>query len=257
MPAVSRSTAAVEATPRFAILGSTIYAATEAAVDVSIDTPRDDKYAFVIVRWVDASNFAYLKLHLSSASDTLWLGVRIAGVETILDSVDSTVSGGTSYTLRVVALASGRLFGSLLTSSGGLTHSLSAQHSALLTGGALDDGKPGFADQSTGTLAAVRTYDRFYAATPPEEPIALYSGRNMEFRYDTTQRQDATGTYAGPPPEYVGSRFFIPPAGGPGREARIAVVARRNDISTGADDFIADSTTVAAYGTSRFLVIPR
>jgi hypothetical protein len=88
------------------------------------------------------------------------------------------------------------------------------------------------------------------------------SGQSIEFRSDATLREDASGTYAGPPPQYVGSRFTVPNAGGPGRKTRIAVIARRNDITTDADDGLVsnatmDSTTVAAYVTPRYLAVPR
>ena len=234
MAAVTRTTTVAEATPRFAILGATSYAATEAGVDVSIDTAVEDKYAYVIVRWVDANNYAFLKLHLSAASDTMWLGVVVAGVETLIGTAETRIDAGAFYSMRVVAFASGNIFGALLGSTGGTLHSLGARHSSLVTGAALDDGKPGFADQSNGTQAATRTYDRFYAATPPAEPIALHSGQSLEVRHDTTLRKDSTGTYAGAPPEYVGARFTIPNAGEPGRKARFAITAtwRRRPTTT-------------------------
>jgi hypothetical protein len=112
-------------------------------------------------------------------------------------------------------------------------------------------------DSSASATANTRYYDNFYVATPAPEPIVVHSGRSIQFRHDGVLREDATGTYTGPPPEYVGGRFFVPPAGSAGRKARIGVIARRNDVTTMADDHIADSTTVQVFVTPRYLAVPR
>ena len=89
-----------------------------------------------------------------------------------------------------------------------------------------------------------------------------YANQSIEFRSDETLREDSTGTYAGPPPEYVGGRFFVPPAGGPARKARVALIARNNDVETTNDDGLItnatmSSTTLQVYATPRYLVVPR
>jgi hypothetical protein len=58
-------------------------------------------------------------------------------------------------------------------------------------------------------------------------------------------------------PSYRGARFYIPPAGSAARTSRVLVKTRRNDIDTGADDQIADSTTATLHYTPRYLVAPR
>jgi hypothetical protein len=125
----------------------------------------------------------------------------------------------------------------------------------LATGGTLASGKSGFLDYNSSAQAITRYYDNFYTATPATEPVCCYSGQSIEFRSDTVLREDSTGAYAGQPPEYTGNWFSPPNAGGPGRKTRIAVLARRNNTQTAADDFIADSTVVQASFTPRYLVV--
>jgi hypothetical protein len=127
--------------------------------------------------------------------------------------------------------------------------------SVLATGGTLATGKSGFADYNPSAQAITRYYDNFYTATPAAEPVCCYSGQSIEFRSDTTLREDSTGTYAGPPPSYIGGRFYLPNAGGPGRKTRVAAIARRNNVETSPDDQIADSTVLQVSYTPRFLVV--
>jgi hypothetical protein len=49
----------------------------------------------------------------------------------------------------------------------------------------------------------------------------------------------------------------VPPAGTKNRKTRIAVKSRRNDMLTSPDDQIADSLTVQATYTPRYLNVPR
>jgi hypothetical protein len=67
---------------------------------------------------------------------------------------------------------------------------------------------------------ASRYYDDFTVSTPAAEPIALYSGRNMQIRYDDTIRQDSTGTY-------TAARSPTAAAGSSSRSAPAACSSRR------------------------------
>ncbi len=253
--AVTRTTTA-DASPRYGILGSTDYTDIDAAI-----TTRFSAYSgqsqVLIVRWTDASN------HLRIIFQTgVYLVVTkvVAGVVTDIKVV-SPASGiltalSTWYTLHSVVFASGRGIVWLRDAAGAVILTTSFSDSVLATGGTLATGKPGIADYNNGS-ANTRLYDNMYVATPPAEPIVCHSGQSIEFRHDTVLREDSTGTYAGVPPEYVGSRFLVPNAGGPARKARVAVMAKRHDVESVADDYIADSTTVAAYATPRYLVVPR
>ena len=211
----------------------------------------------VVARWVDASNF----VSLTQTSTTITLSATVAAAVVASSSVAFTAALGGKYALRVVVLASGRAIGTLMTPGGAVLKSLEIFNTAM-SSGALATGKPGFVDRNQSGVAIVRYYDNFYAALPAPEPIVCYSGQTIEFRDKATLREDSTGVYYGDPPEYVGSRFKIPNAGGPARETRIAVIARRNDIETAADDDLVsnattDSTTVTAFATPRFLAVPR
>jgi hypothetical protein len=254
---MGRSTAS-DASPRYAILGSTNYTDTEVGVSFyagsafGIDTAV---YKGVIARWVDSSNYAAARV---LANHTFQLVVIVSGsIVASGTAAGLTLSSNTWYGLRIIAYTSGLVIGHLLDSAGTILESRQAYHSSLATSGALDDGKPGFLDQHNSSVARTRYYDDFYAATPPAEPIVVNSTRTIQFRHDSTLRFDSTNTYAGPPPEYVGARFLVPPAGGAARKTRVAVIARRNDVMLSADDSIADSTTIQAFWTPRWLVVPR
>jgi hypothetical protein len=157
----------------------------------------------------------------------------------------------------VVIFASGIGHATVTTAAGDAIYSHSFSDSVLATGGALATGKPGFLDRNALSIACTRYYDNFYTATPPAEPIVVYSGRTVTIASTYAQRPDSTGTYYGDVPSYRGSRFYVPPAGTAARKTRIAVVARRNDIVVNTDANIADSTTISAFYTPRYINVPR
>ena len=254
---VKRTTVS-DSTFRFAVLGTTNYTNVEAGV--SVYSTRNDvgASAAAIARWTDSSN--YLRGSIDNWGQ-LRLAMLVGGVTWILTEVPIAVNAFAWYQLRLVAFAGGFAVLSLLNESGITLAEVSAWDSVLATGGTLATGKPGFAD-SNAAIANTRYYDNFYVATPAGEGIVCYSTQTIEFRHDDVLREDSTGTYYGPPPEYVGARFTIPPAGGPTRKARVAVIARRNDVENAPDDALTsnattDSTTVAVWKTERGLVVPR
>lgn len=249
-----------DASPRYAILGSTDY--TNVETQVTVWRSGGSPEMRVIARYVDASN--HLAATLVVGDPSFRLSMTVAGVTTVLAESDVATIGGIGagsttafYRIRLLAYASGTVIATLLDVNGAVLAQLFGRHASLATGGALATGKPGFADYNPLSTGSPRYYDDFYAATPAAEAIALHSGQSLEFRSTTTLREDSTGTYAGPPPEYVGSRFYVPPAGGPDRQTRIAVMAKRNDVETMPDDNISDSLTVDAYVTPRYLAVPR
>lgn len=80
------------------------------------------------------------------------------------------------------------------------------------------------------TATVTRYYDDFAVFTPAAEPIVLYSGRMIEIRHDSTERESSAGSVWGRPQSYRGSRFKVPPAGDANRTTRVAVKASRNDL---------------------------
>jgi hypothetical protein len=214
----------------------------------------------VIARWVDASNLlaAYVVREDPEGLQIVVAKVIAGALVPIAErSIPSGIELSEWYRIHLVAYASGRYVARLLTGDSALIAQVEGTDTVLQTGGALATGRPGMIDYNGSATASTRTYDDFIIATPAPEPIVCYSGQSIEFRSDTTLRQDSTGTYAGQPPEDVGGRVFVPPAGGEGREARFAVIARRGEIGSTADDNIADSTTVQAWVTPRYLAVPR
>lgn len=253
----ARSTTSDSGVGRHAILGSTAYTDTEVSVDIYRTASPGTSSTFrqgVQARWVDASN----RFEVTVAGDFTFLARKVvAGSTTTLASFYYPAFRLSAWhNVRVVIFASGRFFATLMNPDGGEVAVLTGQDSVLATGGTLDDGKPGFIDYNGTATASTRYYDNFYAATPPAEPIACYSGQSIEFREDTTLREDSAGVYYGPPAEYIGARPFIPPAGGPARKTRIAAMARRNDVVGSPDDNIADSLLVQASWVPRYLVVP-
>jgi hypothetical protein len=252
---VTRATVS-DASRRFAILGSALPAANEVSVD-AYATALISQEVGVVARWVDASNYLSATWMDFVGDGTFRLGVTITGSLVAAQTVAVRPAINAWYTLRVIAFASGTAIGMMLDSAGGILASLRLSHASLVTGGTLDDGKPGFYDYNSVASAKTRYFDNFYVATPPAEPIACYSAQSIEFRSASTLREDSTGVYYGTPPEAVGSRFTVPPAGGPARKTRVAVIARRQDVVNVTDDDIADSTIVQVNFTPRYLVVPR
>lgn len=249
---MSRATATAEATPRYAVLGATNYT----NVEVGVKFYRTAAWYIdsgLIARWTDASNY----LRFSCTTTYIDLRALVAGSVVVSDTAPFTPVGATWYALRVVVFASGAAVGHLLDSGGAILATVQVQHSSLATGGTLATGKPGFLDQLILTGTGTRYYDNFYVATPAAEPIVVYSGRTAELRSTMAIRADSTGTYYGDVPGYRGARFFVPPAGTRSRKARVAVMARRNDVVVNSDENIADSTTIGVYVTPRYLNVPR
>jgi hypothetical protein len=256
---MSRATTGDLAPGRVALLGSTSYTASEVAVSVQWTTigTAPSVSAAAVTRYVDASNECGARLSHFNGGE-LALYVREAGSQRILAAAPVRLVAAQRYLLRAITYATGTAFAELRdASSGALIAHIAGRDAGLATGGAVASGLPGFVDSSASATANTRYYDNFYVATPAPEPIVIHAGRSIQFRHDGVLRQDSTGTYAGPPPEYVGGRFFVPPAGSAGRKARVAVIARRNDVTTMADDHIADSTIVQVFVTPRYLVVPR
>lgn len=257
---MSRTTSS-DASPRFAILGSTNYTNTEVQVQVRTPAQTDpDWRPYVIGRWVDANNYLFgTYVRESSGNRRLELHQVVGSGDTLLSANIS----GPGYppdawvVLRLIAYASGKVVFQVLTYPGFvLMQQVSTISTAVATGGGLATGKPGFADRHL-SVGAARYYTAFHHSVPAAEPIPLYSGQSLEVRSDTAIRENATGTTWGVPPHYRGSRFFVPCAGDESRKARVAVMAARDDVTVEADQGAADSTTVAVYVTPRVIAVGR
>ncbi len=255
---MARSTVS-DASNRVAELSASTYTNTRVECNITVDlaTGSGLTRSGVVARYVDASNLLlFARAHDPDADDRLIIWKYIAGTPVALSTKPNLVLPD-DLVLRLTVYATGRAIGEAFDSGGALLHRLTAIDTVLATGGTLATGKPGIVDQNGSAIAKTRYFAFFDAYTPPDEPIAIYPSQSLEVRSDIALREDSTGTYYGPPPSYLGARFTIPVAGVRNRKARVAVKIRRNDVAVNVDDQIADSTTVAAHHTPRFLSVPR
>jgi hypothetical protein len=249
---LSRTVSVSETTGRFAILGATGY--TDSQIDARARFVLNNTEQALILRWVDSSNF--LRLKVNSATAVVTLEQVVAGTPTTL-ATPATGTLGTftqlTFRFRLIAYASGLAIVTV-TSDDGLTSYGSAQavSTALATGGVLATGKPGIGSRSTSAVSSNHHWDDIAVTTPAAEPMVIYSGRNMQVRYDDTLRQDSTATYYGRTPSYKGSRFLVPVG-----TSRVLVKARRNDIEASLDDQVTDALQVQVGWTPRGLAVPR
>lgn len=235
---IVRSTTTDAGSPRYAILGATNYADSEAGVDIrGVGGVQQG----VIARWTNASNHLLLLL-LGQPGTSQWELTLYKMVGGSLSVLGTTAAPGTFdkwYRLRLVTHATGHVVGTWIDTAGPTVASIEAIDTDLATGGALDDGKPGFFDLGFVT-ASTRYFDNFYAALPGPEPVACYAGRSIEIRHDSCERENAAGTvWANLTPR--GSRVLVPSAGAENRSTRLWVKARRGNVDTAADANIADS----------------
>jgi hypothetical protein len=249
---LKRNTADAAFARRLALLGTTSYG----DVDTSVRFYVADAVSNVHVlhaRYVDANN--YLEASLQTGAfvdrDTLAIAATVGGLTVAFTNAETSPLAPGWYRLRLLAWqATGNAVAVLYTGQdvGIIQAALSATQ--LATAGAIATGKVGIAD--TAGSAVARYYDDFYVGAPAAEPAVIFSGRNMQVRYDDTVRQDATGTYTGRPPIYRGSRFLVDVG-----TSRVLVKARRNDVDMAEDPNVTDALQVQVGVTPRGLVVPR
>jgi hypothetical protein len=252
---LSRTVAVSETTGRFAILGSTNY--TDSQIDARAHFFTYNAEMSLILRWVDSSNFLRLRVKPGTTINvSVVLEQVIAGTPTTLATLPAGQLANfvpLTFRFRLIAYSSGTAIATTFSDDGGTTFGLAvASSTAIATGGTLATGKPGINTRNTSAINAVHSWDDIQVSTPVAEPIALYSGRSMQVRYDDTLRQDSTGTYYGRPPSYRGARFLVPVG-----TSRVLVKARRNDVDAALDDQVTDALQVQVGWTARGLAVPR
>lgn len=206
----------------------------------------------VVFRYADISNFACVYfIPGAGGSAIIEFDIRVAASNTIVATafVPPAVADR-NYRLTVVADAAGNV-SAFLDSKPVLT----TQSTALATGGALASGKAGIFDTLSGASANTRTYNNF-AAWVPDSDAAIYSGRDIQFRWDDTLRANSAGTIYGRPPVPRGARMFIPAAGAESKITRLVAKAARSDIEGFLRDQVADALRVEARVRARSLVAP-
>lgn len=266
---------------RYAVLsGSSTIAAVTIQADVTIPIFNRvpgvaEARTGVLARFLDTDNWL-MAVRKNIDQDTsgggpkptkIALIKRVAGVvTTIAEAQLSATQQGGAYTIKLVVDAAGNA--SVYTGAAGSSNlgdavlTTPSPDSQLATGGALQQGKIGIYDASDFTWLG-RTIDNFVASTPIVLTFpACYSGRALEARWDSAERENSAGTAWGDIPSYSGSRFFLPCAGATGRKARVVGKMRRADVrdrrdALNPDANIADSTGLSVRYRPRYLAIPR
>lgn len=259
---VSRSTVS-DAEPRFGIVGAALGNMSVASAMTTAAITTGAVTLGVITRWVNSTNYAFLLCELVKGQATITLGVKVAGVTTVANSLvqpqpSSETGSFTNFAATLAALTDGSLIAS--GSVGGaqtFNFTLAGSHSSVATGGALISGKGGIYDFHGSTGTPTRTVTSINVAQLSAVPYCIQPSRTMEVRSDSAITADGTGTYFGPVPQYRGSRFFVPQDGSANRTSRILVKADRNDLEVSDELTIADAFTAQIFATPRFHVIPR
>jgi hypothetical protein len=207
----------------------------------------------LLARWTDANNHLRLEISYTSGFIQLFLWDLVK----VVTGTPATIASGAFHlprSARLLTYDSGFVVIQGIDTAGAVT-TWKLSDSSLATAGALASGKGGIADKGANT--STRTYDNVTVSTPTTEPIALYSGRKLQVRFDSTERESSAGGTWGRPQTYRGSRFYVQPAGTADRTTRVAVKASRNDLTTAEDANLTDQIALKVTVTPRCTVIPR
>jgi hypothetical protein len=235
----------------YAIAGVTEY--TTAIVEATVATsakpvlPTEQMRLGVFARYSSPENWlmAAVQTATGKSNQRLVVTKRVAGVVTVLAESENGLKGkpvgSTKIELQVAADGTWR------AKAPGFPE-LSGQDVALATGGTLAKGKVGFYDAWTAATANTRTVDSFSVMAAVVAGRVCFASRKAEVRWDTTIRQDSTGTYYGPPSSYRGARFLVPPG-----SSRLALKMRRNDVKQEPDANVTDKHEVEVKVAERVL----
>ncbi len=243
---------------RVATFGSAVYSAVEFGYDFRFGNPAKQQIHGWRVRQAGAGD--YLDCTLTHSDVTgLWTAsvvITISGTPATLLAatfLSAVLAPNTTHRGRVVIAPSGQGVFTIFAGTTVVVGQWYFQHSALATGGALDDGTCALLDSNPGAQVVGQFYDNVYAAIPPLETIVCYLGRSIEIRHDACERESSdAATWATLSPR--GGRAFVPCAGSEGRSTRLWGKARRNDIDGAADSSIADATTLVVTLRPRYRV---
>lgn len=244
-------------TGAYAILGSSEPTTCRVSVHISvpnlipaIPTPLRTG---VLLRYTDTNNWALATIEafsLLSPVTIWWLKMykRVSGTVSEIRFGGGQVSSSLSATLEAFVGADG----SWEVSAFG--QAIKGKDSAFLPTGALAKGKVGIYDAYPGSIEGLpRNYSNFTAVAAEDPAPVLYSGRKAEIRSDGYHREDSTGNVMGLPSSYRGSHLYLDPDGGQGRINRLALMARRLDVTEAPDANVTDKTSVTVYATPRYL----
>jgi hypothetical protein len=215
-----------------------------------------DSYHMLMARYVDEANFLGVTAAFSYTGGFL-LSLDLfttAGGHVILGTAQQSWAPGAWITLRLRVDSGGQVNVWWGPQGGRLTLAMTANHSALATGGVLASGLPGFRDARIDpAVARTRYYDNLWAASFVRDAV-LFSGRQAEIRSDGYTRQDSTGTVWGEK-TVDGDYLLLPCAGREGRSTELQLRVCRNDPDTMTDPAL-DSVSGTVYYTPRYRNVP-
>jgi hypothetical protein len=210
----------------------------------------------LIARWVDANN--YLRATATTVRDSsgtttykLRIVQVVGGTATTL-AESANVGAWTTATMTLLVTEDGHAIAHL-----GNLAAVETTTSTLATSGTLATGRAGLYDYDDRASTGARYWDDVIISQVPAPRVVLYSGRTLEVRSATTERQSSGGGTYGKPNSYRGSRFLLHPAGSEGRATRVAVTAYRNDLDAGgAATDVSDALKLEVYARPRYSVAP-
>ena len=251
---VSRSTT-LDASPRIARLSGLftdievgcLYVVSGAAAGALTGAPR---HHGVVARYVDLSNHLRLSHQVTTNPKDVWIEKVIGGVATTLGMLGGPLIVDEYYYLRLVVFTTGLGIATWLSAGGAVLDELMFQDDDLATGGTLEVGDVGIIDQNGSAVASERFYGAFYAAIPPDEPVAINSDLSLELRHDGVLREGDGDLWG--EPWYRGDHVLIPPAGVMNRDTRFAIKVRVDDVDVTNNTETGASTTVQVNYTPRF-----
>lgn len=230
-------------TGRYAVAGSTVL--TDTVVDLlckrsaSASGASEVVRGGVLARYTDVNNWLMAVFNWDNTSspgtDTIKILKRQSGAVYELDSVAIPESFSWRR-IRLYVDRGGRMV--VWADLGGgeaLTRVWAGWDSALVTGGALDDGKTGFYDAKTGATANTRNYDNFSVWIPSIDAV-LFASQTARLTHREMLRKAPDGVAFGDIPIPIGDLPRIPVSGPERRPVQVCLKPSRGDFDTFADD---------------------
>jgi hypothetical protein len=252
---VTRATTS-EASPRYAILGTTNHTGSFAELEFSMSAAiQSNAVLGPLMRWTDASNHVRARFVSNSGNPQVAVERYIAGALQYLGIFNyGTVSNDQIMKLRMAISADGA--GAVWLWPGGVFPDTGTpvligtfNDVSLATGGTLASGENGFFDWNNFSTANTRTIYSLYQGDIVSSP-ALHASQSLEVRHDRAIREDAAGAIWQPVPSYEGSYLRVPPAGQEARTTQIIVKGSRGlptTYDTAIDDIRATLSVVPRY----------
>lgn len=228
-------------------------ALTTSAAQVDVTTDWDWQQSGVLLRYVDSNNF--LAAVTSRTDDSFSIQISITGSVSTIAYVDLPTTLPHSDRIFAQVSAGGVVTATRAPIGGAATHTLTAHHAALATGGTLAAGAVGIVDwRALATPAATRTFDNFTAWVPSLD-AAVFASQSLEVRHDGAFREDSAGAIWTTVSSYEGDNLLVPPSGPEGRTVQVIVKPSRNVPGQGADS-ATDDVSAQLHVTPRYLVVP-